>query len=351
MDTPNTATPKLYIGIDIHKRSWKIKTATDLFDGTTLTCPPESRALKSYVDKHYKGYEVYVAYEAGCCGYSDHREFTSYGWHSLVVNPGDIAKTGKSKFMKTDKIDAQLICRELKDQRLQSISIPEVEREHLRCLFRRRVSLVKDIRKIKTRLKMQLLYLGIKIPEGMDTAKWTHEFRNWVKKISLENSTVNYTLSSQMAQYDFTEKQMREVSNELRKYCRQRHKKDYYLLRSVPGIGGIVACGILAELGDLRRFNRFKDLSGYVGFCPTIRQSGDTEKNIGISPRAKHIIRSYFVEAAWQAIRTDPVMQAYYRKHTGKDSKRIIIKVARKLLSRTLAVIKTETPYEIGIVA
>jgi transposase len=57
------------------------------------------------------------------------------------------------------------------------------------------------------------------------------------------------------------------------------------------------------------------------------------------------------VEEAWIAIRKDPVMQAYYRKHLGKNPKAIIIKVARKLLSRILAVIKTETPYELGVVA
>jgi transposase len=57
------------------------------------------------------------------------------------------------------------------------------------------------------------------------------------------------------------------------------------------------------------------------------------------------------VEEAWIAIHKDPVMQAYYRKHLGKNPKAIIIKVARKLLSRILAVIKTETPYEIGVVA
>jgi hypothetical protein len=44
-------------------------------------------------------------------------------------------------------------------------------------------------------------------------------------------------------------------------------------------------------------------------------------------------------------------MQEYYRTHAGKDSKAIIVKIARKLLSRTLAVIKTETPYEAGVVA
>jgi hypothetical protein len=61
-------------------------------------------------------------------------------------------------------------------------------------------------------------------------------------------------------------------------------------------------------------------------------------------------MRSYFIEASWQAIRTDPIMQTYYRKHLGKNVKSIIIKVARKLLSRTLAVIKTETPYAIGVI-
>ncbi|QKX06213.1 hypothetical protein HN014_15265 [Aquimarina sp. TRL1] len=67
--------------------------------------------------------------------------------------------------------------------------------------------------------------------------------------------------------------------------------------------------------------------------------------------RAHRLMRSYFIEASWQAIRTDPVMQAYYRKHIGKNSKTIIIKVARKLLSRTLAVIKTETLYQKGVLA
>ena len=62
-------------------------------------------------------------------------------------------------------------------------------------------------------------------------------------------------------------------------------------------------------------------------------------------------MRSYFIEASWQAIRTDPIMQAYYRKHLGKNVKSVIVKVARKLLSRTLAVIKTEIPYEIGVVS
>jgi hypothetical protein len=46
------------------------------------------------------------------------------------------------------------------------------------------------------------------------------------------------------------------------------------------------------------------------------------------------------------ALRLDPHMQAYYRKHIGKNPKSIIIKIARKLLNRMLSVIKNEKKYE-----
>lgn len=349
METKDTSTAKLFIGIDIHKRSWKIKTATDLFDGKSFSMKPDSNELKKYVNKHFPNYEVYIAYEAGCCGYSANRNFKSYGWNSIVVNPADISKTGKSSHQKTDAIDAAQICRELKDERLKGIEIPSVEREQLRSLFRYRINLVKKMRRIKTQIKMSLLFLGIEIPEHYDNSNWSHDFRKWLKNIKFEHKTALSATKNLIQEYEFTDKIIRETSNELRAYCRKYHKKDYNLLRSVPGIGGIVACGIIAEIGDLRRFS-FKQLSGYVGLCPNMHQSGDNFKTKGMSFRANRIMRSYFVEASWQALRFDPVMQDYYRSHKGKESKKIIVKIASKLLSRTLAVIKTETPYQIGII-
>jgi len=350
MNTQITAIPKLYIGIDIHKRSWKVHCSTDLFSGKSFTMPPNPEVLKGYVSKHFRGYEVSTAYEAGCCGYYAHRSFERYGWRSLVVNPADIHRKGKEKYTKTDKIDAQLISRELKDGRLESIVIPDIEREQLRSLFRRRNDLVKDYRRVKSYIKMQLLYFGITIPEGFDNDHWSHKFRAWVDAVIFDYPTARETLDSRMRSFRFIDKELRDVSTKMRAYCRKYYKKDYYLLRSIPGIGGVVACGIISELGDLRRFNNIKHLSGYVGLAPGIHQSGDSQKSTGITMRSHRLMRSYFIEASWQAIRTDPVMQAYYRKHVGKNVKTIIIKVARKLLSRTLAVIKTETPYEIGVI-
>jgi len=351
METQLTAQPKLFIGIDIHKRNWKVHCASDLFSGKSFSMLPDPLILYNYVKKHFPDHEVSTAYEAGCCGYSAHRNFVDYGWRSLVVNPADIHRKGKERHTKTDRIDAQLIARELKDGRLDGIYVPGREREELRSLFRRRNDLVKDFRRIKSYIKMSLLYLGIKEPAEFDNDHWSHKYRGWLDSSDFDFSTGNAILESRMRFFRFVNKDLRLVSNQLRAYCRKNCKQDYYLLRSVPGIGGIVACGILSELGDLRRFNSVKHLAGYVGLAPGVHQSGGNYETMGITKRAHRLMRSYFVEASWQAIRTDPVMQAYYRKHIGKDSKKIIIKVARKLLSRTLAVIKTETPYEIGVIS
>ncbi|QLG45299.1 IS110 family RNA-guided transposase [Costertonia aggregata] len=350
METQQTARPKLFIGIDIHKRSWKVHCATDLSSGRTFSMSPEPELLLNYVEKYYPDYDVTTAYEAGCCGYHAHRCFEGYGWRSLVVNPADIFRRGKERHTKTDRIDAQLIARELKDGRLESIQVPDPKREQLRSLFRRRNDLVKDMRQVKSYIKMQLLYYGITVPEEFDNDHWSHRFRTWLDTLVFDYEPCNIVLASRMRSFRFIDKEFRDVSTSLRKYTKQYYKKDFELLKSIPGIGGIVASGILSELGDLRRFKNIKHLAGYVGMAPGVYQSGDTFRNTGITMRAHRLMRSYFIEASWQAIRTDPVMQGYYRKHRGKNVKSIIVKVARKLLSRTLAVIKTETPYQIGVI-
>jgi transposase len=77
----------------------------------------------------------------------------------------------------------------------------------------------------------------------------------------------------------------------------------------------------VAELGDPRRFNNERQLSNYIGLVPGIYQSDETSKPIGLTPRSRSLLRSYFIEAAWVALRRNPEMQSYYRKHIGKNQK------------------------------
>lgn len=125
-------------------------------------------------------------------------------------------------------------------------------------------------------------------------------------------------------------------------------KKDYNLLRSIPGIGGYLASVIIAECGDIRRFNTEGQFASFIGLVPGVYNSGGTESCLGITPRSRGQLRSYLIEAAWVAIRKDPEMQAYYRKHQGKNVKNIIVKVAHKMSRRILSVVKTETPYQVN---
>ena len=60
MQTQITAIPKLYIGMDIHKKSWSVHFRTDLFDHRGFTMPPEASRLADYVEHHFAEHEVSI---------------------------------------------------------------------------------------------------------------------------------------------------------------------------------------------------------------------------------------------------------------------------------------------------
>ncbi len=196
MSTPITTVSNLYIGIEIHKRSWKVHFSIDLFIGKSFSMSLAPEQLLKYVSRYFSAYHVNVAYEAGCCGYYAHHCFEGYGWCSLVVNPAYIHRKRKEKHTKTDRVDAQLISRELKDGRLDSIVVSDVKQEEFRSLFRRRNDLVKDFLRIKSSIKMQLLYFGIKESEEFDNNHWSHKYRHWLDDMVFKYPTAKATLES-----------------------------------------------------------------------------------------------------------------------------------------------------------
>jgi len=350
MKTQTRARPKLWIGIDFHKKTWRIHCRTDEFSGNPFSMEPNPDLLKEKIGRDYSGYDVEVVYECGCFGYWAHRKFVSYGWDSIVVNPADIPRVHKDRYEKSDTIDARKLSKYLKKGMLRSVTIPDIKREQLRSLFRRRVQLVKNIRSVKVILKAQLIYFGIKIPEHMDNANWTSDFRQWVKDLKWQYETASYMMQTNIEQVEYLHYKINDVSNLLRKYCRNNHKREYDLLMSIPGVGPLTAICFISEVGDVSRFKNFKQLACLVGMMPTTYQSADTNRTQGLTPRALRIMRSYLVEAAWQAVRIDPVLREYYKSHKGKKPNDIIVKVARKLLSRAYGVLRTGIEYEIGLV-
>ena len=247
--TQTRTTPKLWIGLDFHKKTWRVHFRSDLFSGNPFSMEPSPDKLYTKVSKEFPSYEVEIVYECGCFGYWAHRTFESYGWKSYVVNPSDLPRISKQKFQKTDSIDARNLSKFLKLGLLRSVSIPDVKREQFRSLFRRRRDLVKYARSIKVRMKNQLIYYGRRIPDKLDNASWSHSFREWLRALEWEYPTVKQMFLSSLKQEESLHYEINEVSNQLRKYCREHYKKEYNLLRSIPGIGPLTAVCFLAEVG------------------------------------------------------------------------------------------------------
>lgn len=351
MNTQTTAPPpKLFIGMDIHKKSWSVHLRTDLFDHKGFTMPSSTDKLYKYVEEHFPAHEVYLTYEAGPCGFWVARYFLNLGWRVKVVNPADIPRSDKQHYQKTDKLDCRNLCRQLRDNRLTAIYIPTEAQESLRSLLRHRNQVTQVLRRQKSQLKGMLLFHGVYIPDEYDNPNWSVAFMDWLKSLSWTHSTAATCMQSRLRLIETLHKEYLQIANELRAYCRKQHCKDYYLLKSIPGIGGYLAAAILAEMGDIRRFDNERQFSSAIGLVPGLHQSSDSEKTMGLTPRCKSLLRSYLIEAAWVAIRMDTEMQTYYRKHAGKNTKAVIVKVAHKMCRRILSVIKKEQPYVLNYI-
>jgi transposase len=343
-----TSSPKVYIGLDIHKKTWSVSIQTDLFFHKTYSMPSRANDLYEYVHKTFRDHEVHLVYEAGCCGFHTARFFLNLGWNVLVVNPADIKRGDKERYQKTDSIDSKNLSNFLKKGDLKGIHIPTESQEQLLSLSRHRSQVTKKLRQTKSHIKSMLLYHGIEIPAEFDNPNWSIAFVNWLEGIRFSSLTGTQSLQGKIRMFKFVKSEYLEIANQMRAYCRKEHKKDYELLKSIPGIGGYLASVIIAECGDLRRFNTEGQFASFIGLVPGIYNSGGSENCLGITPRSRGQLRSYLIEAAWIAIRKDPEMQAYYRKHEGKNVKNIIVKVAHKMARRILSLIKTETSYQVN---
>ena len=194
------------------------------------------------------------------------------------------------------------------------------------------------------------MYHGIEIPEDFDEASWSNSFEDWLSGLEMSTTNGTQVLENLFQNYLFNKNQIRILAIDIKKYARRHYKEDYFLLRTIPGIGQLTAVAIISELGDITRFKNLNHLASYVGLMPMSYNSGESEQSRGMTYRANNWVRTMLVEASWQAIRKDPAMMQYYLNHAGKiNGKKAIIKVSRKLLNRVRFVLKNKQPYELSV--
>lgn len=234
---------------------------------------------------------------------------------------------------------------------MRAIHLPDQQAETDRQLFRFRKKLWGDLVRVKNRIKDKFIFAGIPIPVEFDNSYWTKAFLHWLKMEELPNARLRITLDLLLEQYHFLYRHFLKVSIEVRKLQRvERYKTNAKLLRTIPGIGPLIAVQLLTELQDINRFDDFKKLNSFIGFKPMIHASGEHDWRGRMTYRRHNALRSALVECAWTSITKDPVMQQRYEELKKRlTPKRAIIIIARKLLSRIYYVLKNQKPYELGI--
>lgn len=112
---------------------------------------------------------------------------------------------------------------------------------------------------------------------------------------------------------------------------------EYQCLTSIPGIGKVYAAGIIAEIGQIERFDDQTKLAKYAGLSWKIKQSGNYQsENTPLTKQGNRYFRYYLVEAANSVRRYLPDYAEFYKKkyqETPKHQhKRAIVLTARKFV-------------------
>ncbi len=165
-----------------------------------------------------------------------------------------------------------------------------------------------------------------------------------------ENGLAIHTFRMQVQRYlDLTQQR-----NALEKLAEQnfRGHEDYHRLRTLPGIGPIIALIIIAESGDLRRFAHHRQYLKYCGFNLSAKQSGNTKSAYRLSKRGNSRLRYAYWLAATVAIRQrENSFRAKYERYIVKDPKnknlcrKAYTAVAVKMARVAHALIKNNTTY------
>jgi transposase len=349
----NFAEQTIYVGLDVHKRSWNAALYLNDQYLRNIHQPPSPGALYKFLQTNYPGANYMCAYEGGKFGYWIQRQLSSKGISCIVVNPADIPSTHKDEVNKTDPRDARGIAMALQCGQLRGICIPGVQQESDRSLVRHRKKIWRDLVRCKNRIKGFLDYTGVELPDRFSNSNWSKNFMQWLSSIQFDYSSSRTTLDYMIREAELLRKELLNISNDIRKLMRSKtYKQLYYLLRTITGIGPLTAALLITEIGDMKRFPSFYELNSFIGLLPMEHSSGEREVKGRLTIRRHRQLRSDLIECAWTAKRTDPALQLYYHQQLkrGKEPKLIIVKIARKLLSRIRYVWLTGNAYERGVV-
>ena len=343
---------QIFVGMDVHKKSWSISIFTHKFEHKTFTQPPEVGTLVNYLKRNFPGASYKSVYEAGYSGFWIHDRLQEHGVQCLVVNPADVPTKDKERRSKTDRVDCRKLARSLRSGELEGIYVPSRPRIEDRSLIRTRHGMVKKQTRCKNQIKSILQFYGIQIPEELVNSNWSKRFITWIEAIRMERASGNFALKVHLEELNNMRKIIADLTRSIRTLANSdEYRQNVRLLKTVPGISTLTAMTLLTELYELSRFSNLDKLCSYVGLIPDTNSSGETEQKTGITKRRNAQLRGILIESAWVAVRKDPALVMTFNTLCKKMPKtNAIVRIARKLLNRIRYVLKNQQEYVSAVV-
>ena len=246
----------------------------------------------------------------------------------LVANTRKLPQISRAK-AKTDRLDARTLARLAASGFLETVWAPDEQIRALRRVCARRESLVRARTRSKNEAHAVLARNLCGRPPISDC--FGKAGRKWLAELELPIDE-RLTLDGCLRQVDFLDEELDALERTLAEQALA--SPDIRRLMGVPGVGVHTAAAFIAAVGDVRRFPTARQLVGYLGLDPRVRQSGNAEARHGrISKAGSSLARHMLGEAAWSVAQTPGPLRAFFERVRARKGPQIAATAtARKLV-------------------
>lgn len=314
-----------HVGIDLHQR-FCYCVAMDA-SGKQIASGPvvnQAEALRAWLRALPAPRQVVME----ACGFwpAFHRAAAPEAERIVMVHPLRVKAIASAK-LKNDRVDATTLAHLSRCDLLPEAWMSPLEVQELRLRVRQRRALGRQRTGLKNLLQSVLHQQGLIKP---CTDLFGKRGRAWLAACEMSlaaRSTINAYLRVIAALDDEIKLLQRELEQMAAADDRARW------LMTIPGIAAYSAMMILAEIGDIARFQDKRALASYAGLAPRVRESAGKQKRGGITRQGSEALRWIMVQAAQVAVRCSPAVKAcYVELKLRKPPQVALIAIARKLL-------------------
>ena len=280
-----------------------------------------------------------VVLEATFHTWAIHAIVSQYAGRVVVANSLQVKAIAHAK-IKTDKVDAYTLARLLHADFLPSVELPDEKTWAMRQLVSHRRLLVKQRVAIKNTVLATFHRCLIGPPEG---DAFSARGRRWMRSVKLA-PTERFLVDNGLDLLEAIEARLDAADQQLLKTAAIEEQAQ--LLMTIPGVGVTVAMGLLAAIGDIRRFPSPGQLASYFGLVPRVSQSAGRCHHGRITKAGPANARSLAVEAAHMLARSpSPIATTFYRVRRKRGYNVAVTALARKLIVLVWYMLQNGEPY------